>query len=687
MKFVSFHPRGSLAAAHYLKQSKQTSMTSFVEAPSTSYHHNGRPTHPLTALASHCVRLQLGESASRVVDALAAAPPSSLSFAGRYDEDGEEILEEIEGGWTFTQLLQQLRRVAVSTTAVVTSRTRTQRLREEAHLRAALVVLWQHSIVKVRIPPPLNNQKNVNNNLRNNQKSTSPHYVLDVSRAVYLGGPRAAKALAFLQKALDGTAAAVWEVLLCRGKARTIDLIQETLQREFGRGNNTVPNGDTDPASVTAHVPAHHANSPSPHPPERVASSMRQGIAATSCETVVNSLVQLVQGGFVQQVQPLAQAETGNKHNGGYGYHGVNDVEKSTDAAVKCRTSPPPRKKQKGKQQTAVTATTDEDPAIMAVLQQNEQYQVLLPPHAVWRVHWDMIHASLRATHLGRLVNEVHANRTGANVPAAAGSYVTAALRYQAAVQYGPAYAPDGDLDKEILTSGFLFKPSDIAKFLPKPVHQKLETQPGGVLSNLRKALLDLSEVTAQPRVLRRVGHDLFEVRQSTLLEYWKTRVVHQMISDRHGATAARIVSILLEKGWLEADTLAQYTMVPVKDTRAILHVLYGSGYVEIFPLYHTGGSAKHQTPGNAIYLWKVDEAHLHNVVREQIALATLNIRLRREHQVEQGRTFIERAQQESDENENETDKLNYQRFSLGLERLDVALQHLDETLMVLSEY
>lgn len=126
--------------------------------------------------------------------------------------------------------------------------------------------------------------------------------------------------------------------------------------------------------------------------------------------------------------------------------------------------------------------------------------------------------------------------------------------------------------------------------------------------------------------------------------------------------------------------------MVPVKDTRAILHTLYESGYVEIFPLY-SSSSAKQQNPNNAIYLWKVEWPRLRRIAVEQISLATLNMRLRRQHQVEVGKTFIERAQQETDENENEMDKLNYQKFSLGLERIDVALQQLDETLMVLSDF
>jgi DNA-directed RNA polymerase III subunit RPC3 len=64
-------------------------------------------------------------------------------------------------------------------------------------------------------------------------------------------------------------------------------------------------------------------------------------------------------------------------------------------------------------------------------------------------------------------------------------------------------------------------------------------------------------------------------------------------------------------------------------------------------------------------------------------------MRLRRQHEVEVGKDWIERAKEAgaTDENENETDKVNYTRFCQGLERLDNAALQLDETLMVLIDY
>ena len=70
----------------------------------------------------------------------------------------------------------------------------------------------------------------------------------------------------------------------------------------------------------------------------------------------------------------------------------------------------------------------------------------------------------------------------------------------------------------------------------------------------------------------------------------------------------------------------------------------------------------------------------------DNVATAALNLRLRRQHQMEVGKDWIKRAGDE-EENEHEEDKANYQRFCQGLERLDNALLQLDETLMVLKDF
>lgn len=88
-------------------------------------------------------------------------------------------------------------------------------------------------------------------------------------------------------------------------------------------------------------------------------------------------------------------------------------------------------------------------------------------------------------------------------------------------------------------------------------------------------------------------------------------------------------------------------------------------------------------------YLWSISKQRILKNVTDNVGVALLNMRLRRQHEVEVGKDWIERAKEAgaTDENENETDKVNYTRFCQGLERLDNAALQLDETLTVLKDY
>ena len=135
----------------------------------------------------------------------------------------------------------------------------------------------------------------------------------------------------------------------------------------------------------------------------------------------------------------------------------------------------------------------------------------------------------------------------------------------------------------------------------------------------------------------------------------------------------------------MESDMLAEHAMVPAKDTREILHRLYRDNYIELFNI----NLSKQHNPSSMIYLWGVSSKKCSRRITENVCTALCNMRLRRQHEVEVGKDFIERAKDAgaSDENENEADKKEYIQFCHGLERLDTALMALDETLMVLKDF
>jgi DNA-directed RNA polymerase III subunit RPC3 len=89
------------------------------------------------------------------------------------------------------------------------------------------------------------------------------------------------------------------------------------------------------------------------------------------------------------------------------------------------------------------------------------------------------------------------------------------------------------------------------------------------------------------------------------------------------------------------------------------------------------------------IYLWTVNGQRIVKNVTDNVCTALLNLRLRRQHEVEIGKNWIERAQEagDIDENEHHEDKMNHRKFKLGLERLYNSCLQLDETLMVMEDF
>jgi len=169
-----------------------------------------------------------------------------------------------------------------------------------------------------------------------------------------------------------------------------------------------------------------------------------------------------------------------------------------------------------------------------------------------------------------------------------------------------------------------------------------------------------------------------------TILAYYNIQAVLQ-----HNTESLLTLGCAMLLGFIPIDVLisqiADSAMVPAKDTREVLHRLFRENYIELFNI----NQGKMHNPTNMIYLWGFSQSKSTRVISDNVCTAFCNLRLRRQHEVEVGKDFIERAKDagSTDENENEADKLEYSRFCRGLERLDNALLQLDETVMVLKDY
>lgn len=594
------------------------------------------PHDPLLTLASHSIRSVFGGIVQTVADCLQCRGELSWNQLVKYvsERGNSTINRNLEGALTPRQI------------------------------RAALLVLLQHSIVTAHpaIHPHHRAVTTTTKSSRNHPSRAAATltlctytYRFHPSAAVH--GLRHCRFIDYVRKAAGVDAAMVVEELLLAGRLRTVDIIRASAAAIME--TTTLPPLAA-PSSSIEHNPTLERS-------EEIA------IRTKNTQTAIESLTKLVQAGFIEAVAPLNTT--------------CNDEEDEDDGEAEFEPSPKRLKVSADSgEQINASDLPSTDPLVLTLLQEHKSRNFaassILSVDTVWRVNVPMFHDTLRAYFLGKLVSERH----GHAIPMA-GSLVTAALKYRAHVRHSVAV---GNLHTEITENSetvddTVFAVHDILPFLPKSVLQAFEEKEGDSAENWMKAWLKLSQRT-NPATVRRVSDDRFEIAVGSLTNYLTDRILFQVMFDRHGEVAARVASILLKKGYLESDRLAETAMVPSKDTREVLHHLFRSRYVELVQL----SSSRQYNPSNAIFVWGVERTRLRRKITDHVAKALGNIRLRREHEVEViGKNWIERAQQaaDTDENDHETDKRDHQMFRLGLERLDAAALQLDETLMALCDF
>lgn len=645
------------------------------------------PSDPPLDLASDCIRDYFGPSVQTVADCLRSRGPSTIAqLVSRIRSQCRRVVNEER-----ERLVERLPAAATmggsGSVGAESAAARKPRINkaagpetagyvvDAAPVRAALIVLLQHSLVTVSPPPAAL----LSSSSSSKHHGGTVHYVYSFlpERARLLPRyPRyvehARKAVATGsgadQKAMGDCAASVVEEVLLNGRMRTEDLVQNAMnvmrhRMESSNGNDGEDDGNEgrlDQAQLT---------------------ELREG--------VVEALKNLVEAGYLEMVVPIddSPANADEDEEAEFGAENDDGVAAAAASASKKRkrsgsTSSAGRKKTEIEEETPPGVDPD-DAAIVALLR-TKQNRAFFTQGAVWRANTHMFHDSLRAFCLGRLMAERYGDRVQS-----AGSIISASLKLLARRDHGfDGAARDDD---RYLDERTTFCPDEILEFLPGPIRSNLEAKRGGAALSLSNALIALSELDWPRSVLEvedargHPRHGLFEIHINDILGYLRQRALHQMILDHHGEVAARIVSILQSKGHLDADAIADAAMVPAKDVREILHRLYKANYISLLVLQQS----KQYNPSNAYYLWHVENDRLFQKVTDNVCKAYLHLRLRRRHEMELGKDWVERAKEQTivDENEHTLDRENYNKFCQGLERLDNATLQLDETLMVLRDF
>jgi len=507
-----------------------------------------------------------------------------------------------------------------------------------ASVRAALLALIQHSVVKVqkRIRTVTSTKKKKKKSVTKTTKTYL--YEIDIDRARIF--PRYPQFVEYIKKQQDETAATLIEEILVQGRVRTVQAIALTVEQIQKQEDDS--------------------------------SSSRSDHRYTSRQAVLESFLRLARNGYIEEVNKIKEVKEDDDHVETE-FGGPLATENADDDGF----------------------DDDEDPTIVSLLRTGPYKN--LPAKSIWRINTDMFHEQMRAVRLGWLIAERYNHKLQSS-----GSIVSAALKLAAHNRYGNNNLKSSNNNPNSTNGNAVvaaidfesihnFAVEKIPRFLPKTIVQSLEKKEGGVIDNIYKALVDLTQ-ESNPVVVEQVevapgqpGQCTFQIQTRKLVEYLRDRIVHQIVRDTHGETAARIVSILRSNGYMESEQVAATSMNPSKDTLELLYRLYRDEYIDLFNVSQT----KQHNVSSMIYLWGYSRHRCTRTAADNVCTALCNMRLRRQHQVEVGSNWIEREKEAdaTDENDNETDKIMKARFWQGLERLDNAAIQLDETLIILKDY
>ena len=619
-----------------------------VTTPLSSHPHN-----PIIDLSSNCIRDYFGSTCQSVFDCLQLRGKSSLPqlIVAIRSQCKRDINPER------LRLVDNLAPLSKGRNPVKINMARGSEehgfIVDASSIRAALIVLLQHSMIKASPIPKANSEEGVTSEVFSEGKNSKYCYYVDIDRSLLL--PRYSRYIEFAKKTYHEEGAAIVEELLVHGRMLTEEIIVESTE------------------SLLRYLSVDG---------EAEISSEQKVILA---QKVMDSLMKLIEQGHVEMVKPIDQKYGGNQQD----ETKIEDLSMNNSAYDNTSSY----RKKRPLNEISSDAQHSHDSNIsftknrlgidIPSMINMSKYKQALPHGAVWRVNVHMFHASLRAFYVGRLVAERYGHEKSF------GAIVSASLKYIAYKVHSPGSNFESDSIHQLSRS--VFTPDDIMPFLPSPILADMTNKPGGAQANLSAALVTLSKFT-YPQVICEIeetrGHPQggkFEITIRQVMSYLKGVIFHSVIKEHFGDVAARICSIVQAKGHLESDTIAESAMVPAKDARELLHRLYKANYISLFYLQQS----KQHNPANAMYLWYVDNDKMNKTILLNTCKALYNMRLRRQHEVEVGKDWIERAKEAgaTDENDSELDKLNYNKFCQGLERLDNACLQLDEILMLLKDF
>jgi len=437
-------------------------------------------------------------------------------------------------------------------------------------IRAALLVLIQHSIVVV-----LSHEDEKSSKSKNRYEKY--RYKLDPNRARYI--PRYPRFVEHVKDAIDENAGAVMEEILLQGRMRAEDVVTMTMESVYrylsaGRDDDDDKKGDNedevnDSESKLEGMSEKEKSECMNKQKEKLEQNKELELAEKNeiRVGVLKSFKKLVEGGYLEQVESIQiSPQIGDDENSAPPKKKAKlesePVDDLLDTDDEMDTTPPQKSDETVDDYehdlSPGRGIPHDDPNTLQLLRK-QPYQRLFPVGSVWRINIPMCHSMLRALTLGNLIQERYQEK----IPAA-GSIITAALKFQSQQNYAPNFhATNPNEEKGIFTA------EQLMDYIPTPVLHAFQNKAGGGKSNIHNALVQLSQQD-WPQVVMEAEGGRFELATRQMVKYVQGRILHQVVKDNMGDIAARICSLLEVKGCMETDSIAKSAMVPVQDVREV---------------------------------------------------------------------------------------------------------------------
>jgi len=178
-------------------------------------------------------------------------------------------------------------------------------------------------------------------------------------------------------------------------------------------------------------------------------------------------------------------------------------------------------------------------------------------------------------------------------------------------------------------------------------------------------------------------GHGVYVLNMKGIVTALRKRLVESIVDHKYGSLSARIFRLLMLKKQLEQKQIANFAMLPMKDTRERLYKMFKDNYVQLQEVPKTVD----HSPLRTFYLWHVDFEQLCSLICSQMYKSIRNIKTRLGFHLGQSKDIIARAEdaQIRQDNLTQTEKSLLRKVQAVEDQLEHSIISVDECLLIMG--